>query len=236
MQAPASGQPFLADVCEALIGAVFLDGGYPAAGVVERLWHERMQAAQPLRDREQSCRNGRRRADCPRPFAKVSRSGRPWPCSMSPFSCPILLSRVRPFQARSRTGRRRLHAVARRREDQDRTPQWLSRARRRNPRRAPPAAALSRSSGRRTSANRPDQCSCRCQNLHCYAEGADHAQPHPRHRHRGAAQLAFIDTPGIFLRAWRRRSRHGGHGLRRRTGCRHRGVPGRRTPRPQRGC
>ncbi len=42
----------LADVCEALIGAVFLDGGYPAAeGLVERLWHERMQAtAQPLRD------------------------------------------------------------------------------------------------------------------------------------------------------------------------------------------
>ena len=42
----------LADVCEALIGAVYLDGGYPAAAaLVERLWQVRMQAtAQPLRD------------------------------------------------------------------------------------------------------------------------------------------------------------------------------------------
>src|SRR4249920_3441168 len=35
----------LADVCEALVGAVFLDGGYPAAtGLIERLWGERMRA------------------------------------------------------------------------------------------------------------------------------------------------------------------------------------------------
>jgi ribonuclease-3 len=33
----------LADVCEALIGAVFIDGGYPAAAaLIERLWRERM--------------------------------------------------------------------------------------------------------------------------------------------------------------------------------------------------
>ena len=38
----------LADVCEALIGAVFVDGGYPsAAAKVERLWGERM--VKPLR-------------------------------------------------------------------------------------------------------------------------------------------------------------------------------------------
>lgn len=42
----------LADVCEALIGAVYLDGGYPAgAALVERLWQARMQGtAQPQRD------------------------------------------------------------------------------------------------------------------------------------------------------------------------------------------
>jgi ribonuclease-3 len=42
----------LADVCEALIGAVFTDGGYPAAAaLIERLWHERMMApVRPLRD------------------------------------------------------------------------------------------------------------------------------------------------------------------------------------------
>src|SRR5260370_24432632 len=42
----------LADVCEALIGAVFVEGGYPAAAaLIERLWEARMRApARPLRD------------------------------------------------------------------------------------------------------------------------------------------------------------------------------------------
>lgn len=42
----------LGDVCEAVIGAVYLDGGYPAASAfVERLWSERMRKpARALRD------------------------------------------------------------------------------------------------------------------------------------------------------------------------------------------
>lgn len=42
----------LADVCESLIGAVYLDGGYAAAAaLVERLWDERMRMpSRPLRD------------------------------------------------------------------------------------------------------------------------------------------------------------------------------------------
>ena len=41
----------LADVCEAVIGAVFLDAGYAAAAeMVERFWRERMLAHRPLRD------------------------------------------------------------------------------------------------------------------------------------------------------------------------------------------
>jgi ribonuclease III len=42
----------LADVCEALVGAVYLDGGYDASvKLVERLWGERMRApVRPLRD------------------------------------------------------------------------------------------------------------------------------------------------------------------------------------------
>jgi ribonuclease III len=42
----------LADVCEALVGAVFLDGGYPgAADLIRRLWEERMRTpVRPLRD------------------------------------------------------------------------------------------------------------------------------------------------------------------------------------------
>jgi ribonuclease-3 len=54
-EANAGGQrrvAILADVCEALIGAVFVDGGYSAAaGLVERLWSERMvKLVRPLRD------------------------------------------------------------------------------------------------------------------------------------------------------------------------------------------
>ena len=42
----------LADACEALVGAVFIDGGYRAsAKLIEKYWKERMmQPARPLRD------------------------------------------------------------------------------------------------------------------------------------------------------------------------------------------
>ena len=42
----------LADVCEALIGAVFVDGGYePVSGMIERFWKTRMlKPLRPLRD------------------------------------------------------------------------------------------------------------------------------------------------------------------------------------------
>ena len=42
----------LADVCEAVVGAVFVDGGYQAAAaLIERLWGERMRhLVRPLRD------------------------------------------------------------------------------------------------------------------------------------------------------------------------------------------
>jgi ribonuclease-3 len=45
-------QTILADACEAVIGAVFLDGGYaPAAALVERLWRPYMLTPlRPLRD------------------------------------------------------------------------------------------------------------------------------------------------------------------------------------------
>ena len=70
----------LADVCEALVGAVFTDGGYPAAAaMVERLWGERMRTRRPGRCviPRRCCRNGRRRAACrPRPIARSSAPGR----------------------------------------------------------------------------------------------------------------------------------------------------------------
>ena len=44
-----SSRPILADVCESIIGAVFLDGGYEAArALVERSFADRMTASRPL--------------------------------------------------------------------------------------------------------------------------------------------------------------------------------------------
>jgi ribonuclease-3 len=42
-------RPILADVCESIIGAVFLDGGYaPAKGLIERAFAERMRTAERI--------------------------------------------------------------------------------------------------------------------------------------------------------------------------------------------
>jgi ribonuclease III len=68
----------LADVCEALIGAVYLDGGYPAAAaLVERLWQERMRAkAQPLRDPKTVLQEWAQARGLPTPaYREVARSG-----------------------------------------------------------------------------------------------------------------------------------------------------------------
>jgi ribonuclease III len=68
----------LADVCEALIGAVYLDGGYKAAeGLVERLWQARLKAtAQPLRDPKTVLQEWAQARGLPTPvYREVARSG-----------------------------------------------------------------------------------------------------------------------------------------------------------------
>jgi len=68
----------LADVCEALIGAVYLDGGYPAAeGLIERLWQVRMQAkAQPQRDPKTVLQEWAQARGLPTPaYREVARTG-----------------------------------------------------------------------------------------------------------------------------------------------------------------
>lgn len=68
----------LADVCEALIGAVFVDGGYPAgAALVERLWLERMRAtARPLRDSKTTLQEWAQARGLPTPvYREVGRTG-----------------------------------------------------------------------------------------------------------------------------------------------------------------
>ena len=68
----------LADVCEALIGAVFIDGGYPAAAaLIERLWEERMRTpARPLRDAKTVLQEWAQARGLPTPaYREVERKG-----------------------------------------------------------------------------------------------------------------------------------------------------------------
>ena len=87
----------LADVCEALVGAVFIDGGYTAAdGLIARFWKERMlKPLRPLRDPENHAAGmgaGARSAD-----TGLSRARANGPASRS---------RVPGRRRRCRTGRR----------------------------------------------------------------------------------------------------------------------------------
>jgi ribonuclease-3 len=68
----------LGDVCEALIGAVYLDGGYlPAAALVERLWEERMRKAErPPRDAKTMLQEWAQGRGLPTPvYREVGRTG-----------------------------------------------------------------------------------------------------------------------------------------------------------------
>ena len=68
----------LADVCEALVGAVYLDGGYDAASkLVEKLWGERMRApVRPLRDPKTILQEWAQARGLPTPaYREVERTG-----------------------------------------------------------------------------------------------------------------------------------------------------------------
>lgn len=68
----------LADVCEALIGAVFIDGDYKAASeVIGRLWEQRMRApARPLRDSKTILQEWAQARGLPTPsYREVERKG-----------------------------------------------------------------------------------------------------------------------------------------------------------------
>ncbi|MBO0712634.1 MAG: ribonuclease III [Acetobacteraceae bacterium] len=68
----------LADVCEALIGAVFIDGGYgAAAAMIEKLWSERMLTpARPLRDPKTVLQEWAQARGLPTPlYREVERTG-----------------------------------------------------------------------------------------------------------------------------------------------------------------
>jgi ribonuclease-3 len=68
----------LADACEALIGAVFIDGGYAeAAAMIERLWGERMRIpARPLRDPKTLLQEWAQARGLPTPvYREIARTG-----------------------------------------------------------------------------------------------------------------------------------------------------------------
>ncbi len=68
----------LGDVCESLIGAVFLDGGYPAAAdFITRFWRERMLVPQlPLRDPKTMLQEWAQGRGLPTPaYREVTRTG-----------------------------------------------------------------------------------------------------------------------------------------------------------------
>jgi ribonuclease-3 len=68
----------LADVCEALIGAVFVDGGYAAAAaLITRLWEHRMRAPRrPLRDPKTMLQEWAQAQGLPTPaYREVERKG-----------------------------------------------------------------------------------------------------------------------------------------------------------------
>jgi ribonuclease-3 len=68
----------LADVCEALIGAVFIDGGYAkAAAMIDLLWGERMRVlARPLRDAKTMLQEWAQARGLPTPvYREIARTG-----------------------------------------------------------------------------------------------------------------------------------------------------------------
>jgi len=68
----------LADACEALVGAVYLDGGYPAAeAFVERFWKERMlKPPRPLRDPKTMLQEWAQARGLPTPaYRELARTG-----------------------------------------------------------------------------------------------------------------------------------------------------------------
>jgi ribonuclease-3 len=102
----------LADVCEALIGAVYLDGGYKAAEeLVDRLWQERLRATgQPLRDPKTVLQEWAQARGLPTPaYREVARSG---PDHNPEFRVAVQLPALAPAEGQGRSKRAAEQAAA----------------------------------------------------------------------------------------------------------------------------
>jgi len=102
----------LADVCEALIGAVFIDGGYKAASeVIGRLWEQRMRApARPLRDSKTILQEWAQARGLPTPnYREVERKG---PDHNPEFRVTVELPNCAPAEGLGRSKRAAEQAAA----------------------------------------------------------------------------------------------------------------------------
>ncbi|MGB6757177.1 MAG: ribonuclease III [Xanthobacteraceae bacterium] len=102
----------LADVCEAVIGAVYLDGSYKAAvELVERLWQQRMQATvQPLRDPKTVLQEWAQARGLPTPaYREIARSG---PDHDPEFRVAVQLPAFAPAEGSGRSKRAAEQAAA----------------------------------------------------------------------------------------------------------------------------
>jgi ribonuclease-3 len=102
----------LADVCEAVIGAVFVDGGYPAAAaLIERLWSERMRTpARPLRDSKTVLQEWAQARGLPTPaYREVERKG---PDHNPEFRVTVELPHLAPAEGLGRSKRAAEQAAA----------------------------------------------------------------------------------------------------------------------------
>src|SRR5262249_43954769 len=102
----------LADVCEALVGAVFLDGGYgAAAALVEQLWGERLRAPErPLRDPKTVLQEWAQARGLPTPsYREVARTG---PHHDPEFLVAVDLAQFMPAEGVGRSKRAAEQAAA----------------------------------------------------------------------------------------------------------------------------
>ncbi len=102
----------LADVCEALIGAVFLDGGYQSAvAVVEQLWGERLRTpASPVRDPKTALQEWAQARGLPTPsYREIARTG---PHHDPEFRVAVLLPELMPAEGLGRSKRAAEQAAA----------------------------------------------------------------------------------------------------------------------------
>ncbi len=102
----------LADVCEALVGAVFLDGGYPSAeALVERFWKERMlKPLRPLRDPKTILQEWAQARGLPTPvYREVQRTG---PHHDPQFRIAVELPALAPAEGLGRSKRAAEQAAA----------------------------------------------------------------------------------------------------------------------------